>query len=397
MLLGDADVERALGEPGLEVVEPHHVHHGGGDRDHVLATMADADDLVGEDVGPDLAARVLLAGLDVEGLGRVELVGLVPFGGVVAEALAGDGVHDDGPAEPLGLGERLLHRHPVVAVDGADVLETEVLEEPLWGNGVLHALLHGVEDVVRRRADAADRGQPLLDQVEDLLVAGVGAQRRERVGEAADRGRVGPAVVVDDDHQLAVAGDGDVVQRLPGHAAGEGAVADDGHDVAVLATDGVGLGQPVGVAEGGGGVGVLDDVVVGLGLARVAAQAALLAEPVELGPAAGQELVDVGLVAGVEDHPVTRGVEDPVDGQGELDDAEVGAEVSAGAGAGRDEEVADLAGQQVELVVGEVAQVPRGRDRLEVAHGGESIGRGPQRLVRAGCPSRPCRRAPGRR
>jgi hypothetical protein len=74
--------------------------------------------------------------------------------------------------------------------------------------------------------------------------------------------------------------------------------------VAVLAADGVGLGQSVGVAECGGGVGVLDDVVVGLGLAGVAAQAAFLPEPVEVGPAAGEELVDVGLVAGVEDHPV---------------------------------------------------------------------------------------------
>ena len=82
-----------------------------------------------------------------------------------------------------------------------------------------------------------------------------------------------------------VLGDGDVVQRLPGHAAGERAVADDGDDVPVLAADRVGLGQAVGVAEGGGGVGVLDDVVLGLGLAGVAAEAALLAQPVEARPA----------------------------------------------------------------------------------------------------------------
>ena len=67
VLLGDADVERALGEPRLEVVEPDRVHHRGGDRDDVLAALADVDDLVGEDVGPDPALGVLLAGLDVEG------------------------------------------------------------------------------------------------------------------------------------------------------------------------------------------------------------------------------------------------------------------------------------------------------------------------------------------
>ena len=109
-----------------------------------------------------------------------------------------------------------------------------------------------------------------------------------------------------------VLGDGDVVERLPGHAAGQRAVADDGDDVPVLAADRVGLGQPVGVGQRGRGVGVLDDVVLGLRLARVAADAALLAQLVEAGQPAGEELVDVGLVAGVEDDPVARRVEDAV-------------------------------------------------------------------------------------
>ena len=45
---------------------------------------------------------------------------------------------------------------------------------------------------------------------------------------------------------------------------------------------------------------------------------------------AGQQLVHVGLVAGVEDDRVPRRVEDAVQRDGELDDAEVGAEVAAG-------------------------------------------------------------------
>ena len=129
-------------------------------------------------------------------------------------------------------------------------------------------------------------------------------------------------------------GDRDVVERLPGHAAGEGAVADHGDDVAVLAPDGVGLGQPVGVGQRGGGVGVLDDVVVGLVLAGVAAEAALLPQLVEAGQPARQQLVDVGLVAGVEDDAVDRRLEDPVDRQRQLDDAQVGTEVATRAGAG---------------------------------------------------------------
>ena len=112
-------------------------------------------------------------------------------------------VHDHRAAEALGLGERLLHGRAVVAVDRADVLQAEVLEEALRGEGVLHALLHRVQGVVRRGADAGDRVEAPLDQVEDLLVARVGAQRGERGREAADGRRVGAAVVVDDDDQPA--------------------------------------------------------------------------------------------------------------------------------------------------------------------------------------------------
>ena len=68
-------------------------------------------------------------------------------------------------------------------------------------------------------------------------------------------GRVRALVVVDDDDQRAVLGGGDVVQRLPGHTAGQRAVTDDRDDVVVLlAQHLVRLGQAVGPAQHGGGV-----------------------------------------------------------------------------------------------------------------------------------------------
>ena len=106
-------------------------------------------------------------------------------------------------------------------------------------------------------------------------------------------------------------------------------------------------------------MGVLDDVVIGLGPARIAGEAALGAERVELGGPAGQHLVHVGLVAGVEDHAVARGLEHAVDGEGHLHDAEVGAEVAAARGAGADQLVADLGRQGLELCVVEGAEVSR--------------------------------------
>ena len=141
----------------------------------------------------------------------------------------------------------------------------------------------------------------------------------------------------------------DVVERLPAHAAGQRAVADDGDHVTVLAAQRERLGQAVGVGQRGGRVRVLDRVVLGLGLARVAGQAAALAQQVEAVLAAGHDLVHVRLVAGVEQDPVLGRVEDPVQRQGQLDDAEVRAEVPAGTGDLVDQEVADLGGQQREL------------------------------------------------
>jgi hypothetical protein len=61
-------------------------------------------------------------------------------------------------------------------------------------------------------------------------------------------------------------GGGDVVERFPAHAAGQCAVADHRYDAAVvLAADRERLGQPVGVGQGGRGVRVLQEVVLGLG------------------------------------------------------------------------------------------------------------------------------------
>jgi hypothetical protein len=66
-------------------------------------------------------------------------------------------------------------------------------------------------------------------------------------------------------------------------------------------------------------VRVLDQVVLGLGLAGVAGQPAPLAQQIEAVLPPGDHLVHISLVAGVEEDPVLRRVEDPVQRQGQLD------------------------------------------------------------------------------
>ena len=98
---------------------------------------------------------------------------------------------------------------------------------------------------------------------------------------------------------------------------------------------------------------------------RIAAEAALLAERVEEAETAGEHLVDVGLVPGVEDDRVARAVEDPVHRDRELDHAEVGAEMPAGPRDGGDQLLADLGAEAGQIFRAETAQVVRAGDLLE--------------------------------
>ena len=121
---------------------------------------------------------------------------------------------------------------------------------------------------------------------------------------------------------------------------------------------------------------VLDPVVLRLGAGRVAGQAVGLAQAGEAVAAAGEDLVDVGLVAGVPQEQVVGRVEDPVQGQGELDHAQVGAQVPAGDRHRLDDEGADLAGQLLQLGLVELPEVARPGDRLQKHPDGPNLPRG---------------------
>ena len=199
----------------------------------------------------------------------------------------------------------------------------------------MHALVAELAD----DRHAADRLAALLQK---LLVAGLQPQRRKVIGEPTDGGRIAAAVVVDDDHDGAP-GCGDVVQRLPAHATGESAVADDGNHMPVAVAGQLEcLGKAVGVGQRGAGVAGLDPVMVALGARRIARKSVLLSQGLELVAPTGQHLVHVRLMAGVEDDRIVRRVEHPVQRERELDDTEVGAEMSTGCSDLMDQELSDL-------------------------------------------------------
>src|SRR3984885_3328856 len=97
----------------------------------------------------------------------------------------------------------------------------------------------------------------------------------------------------------------------------------------------------------------------GLGPARVPGDAAGLPQRAEPRTPPGEQLVHVRLVADVEYDPVDRRAERPVQRDGQLDHAEVRAQVAAGPRYRLDQDIPDFSRQKGQLVRMERLDVSR--------------------------------------
>ena len=364
MLLGDSHIEEAIRVLRLEGQQARRPRHGGRDGDNVVVAVGSRQHGPGEGVGVG-RGRARPFGhrrLDLE---VVEALDLVLLRRAVAAALLRENVHDDGPV-PLGrVSQSLLHAGDVMPVDGTGVADAESLEEAVWGDDLAHGDGEAVDAGVGEATESRDATQEVADALTGVDVLGVQAQMRQSRRKLRHRRCVRPAVVVQNDDDTA-AGVAQVVERLVGHAAGESTVTEDGHDPSfVLTTEMEAGGDAVGVAEGRRRMAVLHPVVLGLLARRVARQTTRLLQRGEVTTSPGDQLVDVSLVARVPQDDVAGGIEDPVQGQGELDDPEVRSQVPAGGGDGFDNERADLGRQLVELRVRQTAQVGGALDVVE--------------------------------
>ena len=98
--------------------------------------------------------------------------------------------------------------------------------------------------------------------------------------------------------------------------------------------------------DAGPSVAAVDHVVHALGASREAAHAAQLAQRPEALEPAGQQLVRIGLVPGVPDDAVARAVQQPMERDRQLDDAQRAAQVAAGLATVLDDALAQLAAQR---------------------------------------------------
>ena len=149
------------------------------------------------------------------------------------------------------------------------------------------------------------------------------------VGNTAHVGGDGHTVVVEhNDHGLP--GRAGVVKALEAEAAAQSAVANQRQHMVILMAQRPGTGHAQRHGHGVGGVpgkkGIVD-ALIGLGKA---AEAAKLPQCGKQFPPSGQRLVDVALVAHVEQKPVTGRVKHPVNSHRQLHHAQVGGQVPAG-------------------------------------------------------------------
>jgi len=114
--------------------------------------------------------------------------------------------------------------------------------------------------------------------------------------------------------------------------------------------------------EGGAGVARAVAVMLALAAEQEAVQSLVLADRGKAVETAGEELVDIALVADIEEKFVARRVEDSVQSEGEFHDAEVRSEVATGFGEDLDEFVANLLRELGEVFGGEGLEVGGGLD-----------------------------------
>ena len=106
-------------------------------------------------------------------------------------------------------------------------------------------------------------------------------------------------------------------------------------------------------------------VVFALGALGEARQPAALANRANAVATAGQDLVRIGLVPDIPDQPVVGRIKDVVESHGQLDDAEPGAEMTAGDRHRIDQLGAQLIGELAQIRLREPAQIGRHIDPVE--------------------------------
>ena len=292
----------------------------------------------------------------------------------VALPLLRDDVDEDGSVVILVLLEDVDQRLQIVTVVGAEVFEAELLEEGAGDHHVLQQLLHVGGELVELDADERNAIHHALGQIFGLVVALAFDDLVQVAADSSDIRGDRHVVVVEDEEEFAFEMAG-LIQALEGQTAGERSVSDHGHDAIVLLAEIAGHGDTECRGDGSGGVAGVEDVVLRLLALAESGDAIVLADGVEAIAASGNQFVRIALMPGVENELVARRVEYVVQGQGQLDDAQIAAEVAADRRDHFDDAFSNLLRQLRELLAVQFAQIGRRVDAVQQScHGVLTIG-----------------------
>ena len=317
---------------------------------------------------------------------------LVDLGGSIAQALArADMDEDRSLVLEEGLAERRVERDEVVAEHRADVRDPEVLEELPGLRELDDRVPEATRPLEQRRPDHRHPGDEIVVGAARAAPAAGELDAAQVLAHRADRGRDAHLVVVQHDDQARPALS-DVVQRFQRQPAHERRVPDDDRDVLLASAPVTGEREPRGDGDPGAGVPAVHDVVLALAASREATDAAELAQRVEALQAAGQELVRIGLVPGVPDDPIARAVEDPMQRDRQLDDAQRAAQMAARDRDRLDDALAQLGAELARRVVVESLQVLGAAELRERPHASSSSSPGRRSSVRVDPPAASTRR-----
>ncbi len=197
----------------------------------------------------------------------------VGFGGGEALALLRHHMEELRAVEVAHVAQGGDQRRQVVAVDGADVVPAQFLEQRARHQHALGVFLGAAGDFPGTRQARED----LLAAFAHARVGAAGENLGQVVGQPADVARDRHVVVVEH-HQHVGADFRGVVERLEGHAGGERAVADHRDGLALLAFQTGGDRHAQGGADRGAGMADAEGVVFALRAAREGGQAFLLAQ-----------------------------------------------------------------------------------------------------------------------
>jgi len=150
-----------------------------------------------------------------------------------------------------------------------------------------------------------------------------------------------------------------MVEGFECHPARHAAVADDRNGAVGAAFEAVAHRQSQGGGNGSGGMAGTKSVVLAFRALGKTADAVELAQRMELGTASREDLVGVGLMPDVPDNLVVRGVENVMEGDGQLDDSQARRQVTAVLCYGANDQVADFPGQLLQLAGSELLQLGR--------------------------------------